>query len=319
MTSLYALLDVAIVLTGIYTALSCVVSWSNEQIAAVLLLRGETLYVGVLNLVMGEASLASGIFEHPLVTCTRNDKNGKPDLSKPYRPSYLDARSFSVALWQSVNEGKASASANVAATVVGAPQALISSLSNSVDALSNPELKKALSSLLEQAGNDYKQLLAVTDGWFNAQMDRVSGWYKRKSQYFITGIALAVVVVSGLDSLEIATRLYADPDAREKIVAGISAAVPPATSRSSDSINQQSVISPQEQAVTKAIDAQALTNFGSFFHLPWNGGYWHHIPGMFVTLVALTLGGPFWFDLLSSLVNVRSAGRKPQRGDQPPQ
>ncbi|HYZ16962.1 MAG TPA: hypothetical protein VE591_11195 [Candidatus Acidoferrum sp.] len=44
----------------------------------------------------------------------------------------------------------------------------------------------------------------------------------------------------------------------------------------------------------------------------WRNWYLHW-PGMLITLVALSLGGPFWFDVLCRLVDVRNAGRKPQQ------
>ena len=36
-----------------------------------------------------------------------------------------------------------------------------------------------------------------------------------------------------------------------------------------------------------------------------------HVGGWFLTIVALSLGAPFWFDLLGRFVNIRSAGTKP--------
>ena len=33
--------------------------------------------------------------------------------------------------------------------------------------------------------------------------------------------------------------------------------------------------------------------------------------GLLITAVALTLGAPFWFDLLKKVANVRSAGKAP--------
>jgi hypothetical protein len=37
------------------------------------------------------------------------------------------------------------------------------------------------------------------------------------------------------------------------------------------------------------------------------------IVGLLLTAVALTLGAPFWFDLLSKLVKLRSSGDKPTK------
>jgi hypothetical protein len=40
------------------------------------------------------------------------------------------------------------------------------------------------------------------------------------------------------------------------------------------------------------------------------------ILGWLLTAAALTLGAPFWFDLLQKFVNIRGAGGKPRREDQ---
>jgi hypothetical protein len=38
---------------------------------------------------------------------------------------------------------------------------------------------------------------------------------------------------------------------------------------------------------------------------------WYKVIGLFITAVAAALGAPFWFDALSKLANLRSAGPKP--------
>jgi len=34
--------------------------------------------------------------------------------------------------------------------------------------------------------------------------------------------------------------------------------------------------------------------------------------GLTLTVLALTLGAPFWFDMINKLVNIRSSGNKPE-------
>jgi hypothetical protein len=314
---LATLLEIAIVLAAIYVSLSCLCSAINEQVAAFLQLRGKTLYDGVLNLVVGEAKIADAVFAHPLIAAASNDPDGKPDPAKSYRPSYLDARNFSMALWQSVQQQAQQGTAGAAAAAaVNAPAQLMTDLQASVDGLRNAQLKSSLSALIAAAGNDYRQLLAATDGWFNAQMDRVSGWYKRQTQWILAVIAVIVVLVSGIDSVEIAKVLYYDQGLRQTAVDAIAKAVPTPAPNATPAPGAVPNMAP----VARAIDQQMTAELGGFFHPPqdWVLHLWH-LPGMVLTFVALQLGAPFWFDALCSLVNVRNAGRKPQRDDQPPQ
>jgi len=93
-----SLIDVAIVLVGIYIALAVAASWVQEQIAALSHLRGRQLYRGILNLVAGATTLTDAIYAHPLVSAAVDNKQEEK------LPSYLDARNFSLALWQSVHQ-----------------------------------------------------------------------------------------------------------------------------------------------------------------------------------------------------------------------
>lgn len=55
-----------------------------------------------------------------------------------------------------------------------------------------------------------------------------------------------------------------------------------------------------------------LDNIANFKYSPKQRGGFHTIAGWFITALAISLGAPFWFDLLSKLVNIRSAGKNPQ-------
>jgi hypothetical protein len=355
--TLVEIIDIAIVLCGVYASLSVLSSWVHERIAAALGLRGWNLFKGIVHLVGGH-DVAARIFNHPLVAATSR----RPDLVVPKAPapnallhfwnivatrppSYLDARNFSSAFWQVVQESAAPAAANppsganapadddeitaLGKLVASEPDSVIATLKNSVAAIeAPPSLKKQMLSLLAQAGNDYDKLLAATDGWFNAQMDRVSGWYKRQSQWIMIGLAFLIVSLSGVDTLEMVRTLSVlDPtqltsiadDVQKRVTKDGSAALTPAplpTLAPAGQTNGPTTVSPFDLTQFAHPHPDLWTNWG------WeskadNGKVYQRGPGMALTLLALALGGPFWFDSLCSLANVRAAGRKPRRSDQP--
>ena len=47
-------------------------------------------------------------------------------------------------------------------------------------------------------------------------------------------------------------------------------------------------------------------------------GWLERILGWTLTMIAVSLGAPFWFDILNKLVNIRNAGNKPATSDTEP-
>jgi hypothetical protein len=43
-----------------------------------------------------------------------------------------------------------------------------------------------------------------------------------------------------------------------------------------------------------------------------------HIPGWILTIIAVSLGAPFWFDTLNRFINIRAAGKSPVETDKGP-
>ncbi|MEI6681917.1 MAG: hypothetical protein WCO44_04780 [Bacteroidota bacterium] len=56
------------------------------------------------------------------------------------------------------------------------------------------------------------------EGWYDDTMDRVSGWYKRQSQFILLSIGLCLAVMFNVDVIKVADRLSVDKDARDKLV-----------------------------------------------------------------------------------------------------
>jgi len=126
------MLDVAIVLAGLYVGLSTFCSFCNEQIAVAFQLRGRKLVLGVANLVHSR-TLANAVFAHAALDSTVNDKGGiqRPSRTRN-RPSYADPHSFALAFWDVLAdavEGLHPASAR-AASAVSEAWALVSANNN---------------------------------------------------------------------------------------------------------------------------------------------------------------------------------------------
>lgn len=78
----------------------------------------------------------------------------------------------------------------------------------------------------------------------------------------------------------------------------------------------------ETKAVTITAKAQAQYEQAQKNRQTWpaSGGDWgKKLAGFLLSIVALSLGAPFWFDLLGKLVNLRSTGKPPQEPTQPAQ
>jgi hypothetical protein len=202
--------------------------------------------------------------------------------------------------------GAAVASELDQALVLANPKKIMTALRSVVGSMTDvPSLQKPLLALLATADDDYDKLLSATDSWFNAQMDRVSGWYRRRTTTVMCVIALIVVSLSGINTPNVVKILSeTDPATRQKLVAAAESA--PRTSAPTSA-------SSADKAAAKNLpfDLTTFTHPNPRFWENWQKDF----PGLALTWLAVWLGGPFWFDALSSLANVRSAGRKPQRTD----
>ena len=183
------ILDAVIAMVFIYLLASLVVSAANELIASMLKLRAKNLFSGIKELLQEEnkSGLTSTLYRHPLINGL-SKKGGKP--------SYIPSRTFVLAFLDVI----APADAKSPRTT--------EKLQSAINDLPDP-LKNALSTLFEEAGHDVEQFKSVLEIWFNNTMQRVSGWYKRRTQWIQLVFAIVLAVSLNIDSVHIGRTLFA--------------------------------------------------------------------------------------------------------------
>jgi hypothetical protein len=284
-------LDVLVGLFFLYFLLSIVCSAVQESIAQVFNLRADTLEQGVRNL-LGDEGLTERFFRNPRVKAL-----SKPPgvLRRASGPSYIPSRVFALTLLDSLfppgeDEGRdlfALARARLEEDDVPG------------------RVKTLLRDALEHAGEERDRFRGELERSFDQAMDRVSGWYKRRAQLILFVVALVTVGFMNADTFSIAQRLWKD-DALRAAVAAQTASTTSAASQNCAGTSAED--SPQKRAAKCVDDVEQLglplgwTSVTS----PHGWGILGKIGGLLVTAFALSLGAPFWFDLLGKFMVVRS-------------
>ena len=268
------MLDVAIGLVFFYVTLSLVCSSIQEIIAAVFGLRARNLRRGIINLVGNE--YARALYDHPLIK----------GLRKPGRlPSYVSAEIFATALIEVVAQAKARKPAfDLSAKELRETIAKIDPY--------NPT-RGLLLGLLDTADSRVAKLKRRVAEWFDAGMERVAGWYKRQVTWILLAVATVVTLAVNADTIRIAEQLWRDDALRGAVAAAAEEAV--------------AAGDPSRLDERTELDTFPIGYADGF---PGIGGITARmIVGWLLTIAAISLGAPFWFDLLGKVARLRAAGR----------
>ena len=300
-------LDVAIGLVFVYLLLAIICTAANEWISGLLRTRAKMLEKGLTQL-LDDQKTSNGkdnvegflkeFYEHPLITgMMKGDKH----------PAYLSARAFSSAVTD-------------IAMLDRTAQSTFANLQAGINSLPDGDVKKALVALLQRSGGNLDAAHKAIEGWFDDAMDRVSGWYKKRTQIWIFGIAIVITVLSNADTLQIAHRLWTDPVLRNKVVAeSQNRAKKPLPSVEYPDKDEPTNPQVTEGSIVSASERDLLTEL-----LGWKGKSFQaaNLPaqlfGWLLTVLAISLGAPFWFDILNKFINIRAAGKSPDEAAKKP-
>jgi hypothetical protein len=344
------ILDVAIGLFFGYLVLSLAVTAANEMSAAWFRRRAWMLHKGISTL-LADGQLADQLYDHPLIQSLSSPRGVVTRVPALRRlvgrgPSYIPARTFAIAL--------------------------LDTLQNDPGKLppveSSRSVDRVLALLWKEAGNDPERFRAHVETWFNDSMERVSGWYKRRTQVLLLIWAAIVTIGTNADTLVIAKTLWRDPALRQALVEraeGYIATQPRPGALpvmlAADEAPPPPALPPDQQAEIDFVEAstqyEAVLADLAELQLPigwedptppaegetslrlvtdtalddWPGAIWEpgglerwlqaadeHSIGWLLTILAVSMGAPFWFDTLNRIMSVRAAGKAPEEAQKAP-
>lgn len=304
-----AILEVIIGLGFLYLQLSLVCSALNELLSTVLSWRARMLAEGLRGL-LADPVLRERFYAHPLITSLSRSSKAAGGVRR-YRapeqdpalahPTYIPARLFSLVVLDIVvpagQQGDENGSASAGVQSLGDVRRALLRLPNTYD-----ELRRALLPLIDSAGGRLDQARENVERWYNDAMDRVGSWYRRRVQQALLLLALLVTVAVNADSIALVRSLWRDPAIRAAVVAS-----------ADEYVTEQAAIGEQNAALDVIVEELAMLNLP----LGWR---WETIPvspmdwstkiaGLLFTAFAVSLGAPFWYDLLNRLVQWRGVGK----------
>jgi len=292
------LIQVVIGLVFLLLLLSLLVTTIMELISSMLALRGQNLEKAIKNM------LANGQAQGELFQAFKGNALYKQlcnyrGNAKVRPPSYLSSQNFQSILMDIILKGDDAGK-----------------LTQKIEEIPNEELKQVLKQLLNDAGYELDAFKEKMQGWYNDVMDRAAGWYKRNIQILVTFVGLVVAVIFNADTISVYQRLESNPEELKEIVTMAEAYA----QKNELDIQTGGSVQQQWDQVNHLIQDE-LQQANSPLGLGWHpedlrgmtpSDWVIKILGWIVTALAVSLGAPFWFDLLKKLVNIKAAGNEPK-------
>ncbi len=312
------ILEVVIGVIFLYLLLSILCTAANEWVAALTRRRGKMLRKGIHQLleaqpVTGDSDkdgFLKSFYRHPLITSLIHDDN---------HPTYIAPRTFVAVVTDLLTTQKPGS-------------VKFTDFEDGAKALPEGNVKKTVLALVQRSNQELESAQLAVEGWFNDAMDRVNGWYKRRTQLWTVIIAFALTLVANADTIHVVRQLGSDPVLRTAVIeeAKVRAQKP----RPTMSVEYKNEDDPTNPTVTRnegnSLSETEMDLLGQMLgwheNVFWDahGRYWNsrvwleRMIGWLLTLLAISLGAPFWFDMLNKVMNIRFAGKSPDEGSKKP-
>ncbi|MGL5062205.1 MAG: hypothetical protein ACRC62_19695 [Microcoleus sp.] len=195
--------------------------------------------------------------------------------------------------------------------IVETVETLPESLQNSLEILAQ---KVAISSADTQ--EQLQKFQQEIETWFDRSMQRAGGVYKRNARGVAILIGTAIAVAANADSINIINRLSKDSQLRSSVNVYAQQVVENNAENRQDNLTNLTRV---QSEVDRALDKLALPlGWGEPNRLRQDArgnvslqALLLKVVGWIISGVAISMGAVFWFDILSKVINIRNAGKKP--------
>jgi hypothetical protein len=315
----FAIIDTAIGLILVFLVVSLICSALREMVESMLKQRALDLERGLRELLHDPdgTGLTSALYTHPLVFGLFSgeyvplDLKGKRQIwfgSGRNLPSYIPTATFARVVIDLHKSGK-------------------------INGIYHPEMSELLRALADGT-SDTTHFRANIEEWFNGAADRMSGWYKRRTYALLLALGIATALFFNVNAIVIAHELYQRSDLRAAVTASAEKVVA-ASGEQGPAAPAGATACPENDAECAfTVSVQQLNSLASdglpigwrnsgfleraLNKYPWGVGPIVILLGWVATGVAVTFGAPFWFDILSKFVSIRSTMKKLKPETPPP-
>jgi hypothetical protein len=267
--------------------------------------------------------ISNKILNHALV----RGMSKYPDIPEK-NPSYISSKVFTEVILDLVVNNDANSEKH--AWKIVDINTLRSSLENSTVLPSY--LKSTLLQYLSEASGDLQKMKDKLSTWYDEAQEILLGSYKKNLQIWILIISSILVLGTNADTIKLATYFYNNDDARVAIankaslfvqdtaIVNLITKIDTLAIASASKRDQDELVAKANENITtlKNLNEELIQNsipigwksedFKSFKVLD----YLKKFGGLLLSILAVSMGSPFWFDILNKLVNLRSSGIKPK-------
>ncbi|MFA9438407.1 hypothetical protein ACDA63_02085 [Uliginosibacterium sp. sgz301328] len=304
-----ATLEVAAGLTIVFLVLSVACTAMREIIEARMKMRAVTLERALREMFQDPdgRGLTREFFAHPLIFALYRGgydptrlRNGRMPANSNL-PSYIPSRSFALALLDIVARPAGQASVELS------PEYLRTAIAS----FGCAPVRRIMQGACDASRGDLDGVRRYLETWYDTAMDRASGWYRRRTQGVIFALGLTMAVVLNVDTLRVARTLYEQAAVRVALV--------------EDGARIADLLSGQP-----ASDVVVSTLFERSLPMGWSAREFQGgardivlrlalaIPGWLLTALSISLGAPFWFDVLNRVTVIRSTVKPHEKSPEEP-
>lgn len=303
-------LDIIIGLMFIFLMYSLLTTTVQEIIAQIIGMRASDLRKGIGQMLHG-STLVDAFYNHPLIVSLAKTANNK-------FPSYITPDNFSRVmshLLRGDNFDHTSPQIELIRRTLF-PAGQRTDCVTLSDCKIEGQPLQYLRMMWVDANNDIDKFKGLLEQWFQDSMDRLSGRYKRKNQAISFIIGLILAGIFNVDTIAIAKILAHNKNARDQLA---SMAVEKYATLDAGQLAQAGKTTEFVDNIKSGLDS---TSFVLGLGYPDPKLSLEHpgvalpltLLGWLITALAISLGAPFWFDLLGRLIQLRGTGPKPDPG-----